>query len=91
MSTDIRMLIKEDYLHVKDVLYYMYMLLTSLWLINVLITTFEIDRPESSQNFMDTAKTVDLTCLCMQINNTAVFFNHTHIKRIKKSIKTFQQ
>ena len=34
---------------------------------------------------MDTAKTMDLTCLCLQINNTVVFFsNHTHIKLIKK-------
>ena len=30
-------------------------------------------------------KTMDLTCLCLQINNTVVFFfNHTHIKLIKK-------
>ena len=82
MSTNIRILIKEDYLHVKDVLYYMYMLLTSLWLINVLITTFEIDRPESSQKFMDTAKTVNLTRLCMQINNTAVIFLIIHTSNV---------
>ena len=28
---------------------------------------------------MDTAKTMDLTCLCLQINNTVVFFqSYTH-------------
>ena len=41
--------------------------------------SFKIARPDSSQNFMNTAKTVDLTRLYMQINNTIVFFsNHTH-------------
>ena len=37
----------------------------------------KIARPDSLQNFMDTAKTIDLTCLCIiciQINNTVVFF-----------------
>ena len=34
---------------------------------------------------MDTAKAMDLTCLCLQINNTVFFFsNPTHIKLIKK-------
>ena len=50
--------------------------------------SFKIARPDSSQNFMNTAKTVDLTRLYMQINNTIVFFSnhtHTHIKLIKKS------
>ena len=27
---------------------------------------------------------MDLTCLCLQINNTVVFSNQTHIKLIKK-------
>ena len=45
----------------------------------------KIARSGFSQNFMDTAKTKDLTCLCLQINNTVVFFsNHTHIKLIMK-------
>ena len=37
-----------------------------------------------SQNFMVTAKTMDLTCKYLQTNNSVVFFNHTHIKLIKK-------
>ena len=45
----------------------------------------KIARPDSSQNFMDTVKIIDLTSLCMQINNTAVFSNQKHIKLIKKS------
>ena len=40
-----------------------------------------MDRPDSSQNFMDTAKTM----VFIQINNTVVFTNHTLIKLIKKS------
>ena len=32
---------------------------------------------------MDTTKTVDLTRLYMQINNTVVFSDHTHIQLIK--------
>ena len=40
-------------------------------------------RPDSSQNFMDKTKTADLTHLCVQIKNTVLFFNHTHIKPIK--------
>lgn len=40
-----------------------------------------IARPDSSQKFMDTAKTVDLTYLCMQVNNFVVFFsNHKQIE-----------
>ena len=34
---------------------------------------------------MNTAKTIDLTRLCTQINNTVVFSNHTHIKLKKKT------
>ena len=35
----------------------------------------KIARYDLSQNFMDTAKTMDLTCSCLQINNyTVVFF-----------------
>ena len=30
--------------------------------------------------FMDTAKTINLTRLCILLNNTVVFFNHTRIK-----------
>ena len=33
---------------------------------------FKIARPDSSQNFKDTAKTIDLTRLCLQITNTVV-------------------
>ena len=48
---------------------------------------FDIDlkiaRPASSLNFMDTAKTIDLIRLCIQVTNTVVS-NHTHIKLIKK-------
>ena len=48
--------------------------------------TLKIARPDSSQNFMNTAKTIDLTHLCIEINNTVVFFfNHSCIKLIKKS------
>ena len=49
------------------------------------IVLVKIARPDSSQNFMDMNKTIDLTCLCKQITNAVVFSNHTHIKRIKKS------
>lgn len=36
-------------------------------------------RPDSSQNFMHTAKTMDLTSLCIQINKTvAIFQSNTH-------------
>ena len=34
---------------------------------------------------MDIAKTIDLTCMCIQINNTVVFSDHTHTKLIKNS------
>ena len=44
----------------------------------------KIARPDSLQNFMDTVKTIDLTHLCIQINNTVVFSNHAHIKFIEK-------
>ena len=44
----------------------------------------KLAKPNSSQNLMDTAKTTDSTCLCMQINNTVVFSNHSHIKLVKK-------
>ena len=46
---------------------------------------FKIARPNSSQNFMDTAKTIDLTRLCIQIYNTVVLSKYTHIKLVKKS------
>ena len=36
---------------------------------------------------MDTVNIIDLTRLCIQINNTVVISNHTHIKLIKKSKK----
>ena len=45
---------------------------------------FKIARPISSQNFMETAKTIDLTHLCIEINNTVVFSNHTHTKLPKQ-------
>ena len=46
---------------------------------------FKITRPVSSQNFnMDTEKTIDLTHLCIEINNTVVFSNHTHTKLPKQ-------
>ena len=38
----------------------------------------KIARPDSSQNFMDTAKTTDLTRLCIQIINTVVSQSYTH-------------
>ena len=50
------------------------------------VTKFKITRPDSSQNFMNTVKTIDLTHLCIQINNTVV--NYTHIKLTKKSKTT---
>ena len=34
----------------------------------------KIARPDLSQNFMNMAKTIDLTRLCIQINNTVFFF-----------------
>ena len=38
------------------------------------LSKFKIaSRPDSSQNFMDMAKTVDLARLCIQITNTGVF------------------
>ena len=43
---------------------------------------FDIDlkiaRPDSSQNFMDTAKTIDLIRLCIQVTNTVVLQSYTH-------------
>ena len=45
--------------------------------------SFKIARPDSSQNFMDTVKTICWTCLCIQLNNTVVFSKHTYIKFIK--------
>ena len=41
----------------------------------------KIPTPDSSQNFMDTVKIIDLTSLFMQINNT--ISNQKHIKLIK--------
>ena len=53
--------------------------------VSINVKVLQIARPDSSQNFMDTVTTMDLTRLCMQINNKVVFSNHTHIKLIKKS------
>ena len=40
---------------------------------------FQIDRPDSSQNFMNMAKTIGLTRLCIQLNKTvAIFQSYTH-------------
>ena len=39
-----------------------------------LYRSLKITRPDSSQNFMDTAKTIFLSRLCIQISNTVVFF-----------------
>ena len=36
---------------------------------------------------MDTVIIIDLARLCIQINNTVVFSNHTHIKLRKKEIQ----
>ena len=38
----------------------------------------KIDRLDSSQNFMDTAKTIDLIRLCIQVTNTVVLQSYTH-------------
>ena len=38
----------------------------------------KIARHDSSQNFMDTAKTIDLIRLCIQVTNTVVFQSYTH-------------
>ena len=38
----------------------------------------KIDRLDSSQNFTDTAKTIDLIRLCIQVTNTVVFKSYTH-------------
>ena len=35
---------------------------------NLKLSTLKIARPHSSQNFMDMAKTIDLTSLFIQIN-----------------------
>ena len=35
-------------------------------------------RPDSSQNFMNTVKTIALTRLCIQITNTVFFQSYTH-------------
>ena len=48
----------------------MYVVRTSEYLKQVII---KIARPDSWQNFMDTAKIIDLTRLCIQIKNTVVF------------------
>ena len=40
----------------------------------------DFESLKSLQNLMDTAKTIDLTCLCIQINNT-VFFPIIHTTR----------
>ena len=39
----------------------------------VALTLFKIARPDSSPNFMDTVKTINLTRLCKQITNTVDF------------------
>ena len=41
----------------------------------------DFESLKSLQNLMDTAKTIDLTCLCIQINNT-VFFPIIHTTRL---------
>ena len=46
----------------------------------------KIARPDSLQKFMNTVKTMDWTCLWIQINNTVVFFfSIMHTSNIKKS------
>lgn len=45
-------------------------------------TLILIARPDSSHSFKDTAKKIYLTCLCIQINKTVAFSNHTNIKQI---------
>ena len=47
----------------------------------------KIARSNLSQNFTDTAKTMDLTCLCLQINNTVVFFFQSSIHQTYKEIQ----
>ena len=42
----------------------------------------KIGKSDLSQIFIDI---MILTCLCLQINNTVAFSNHTIIKRIKNS------
>ena len=44
----------------------------------------KIARPNSSQNFMNSAKTMDLIRLCIQINNSVVFFPIIHISNQNK-------
>ena len=53
---------------------------------------FKIARPDSSHNFMDTAKTIDLTRLCIKITNTIVFpiIHTSNLSRNPKQ-KTSQQ
>ena len=46
---------------------------------------FKIARLVLSQKIINTAKTVDQTCLFMKTNYTVVSSDHIHIKRIKKS------
>ena len=43
---------------------------------------------DPSQNFMDTGKTVDLTRLCIQINNTVVFFFQSYAHQTYKVIQS---
>ena len=46
------------------------------FLINIsgLLDMIKIARPDSSLNFMNMAKTMDLTRLCIQMNNLVFFF-----------------
>ena len=45
--------------------------------------SFKIARRDSSQDFMDTVKTIDLTRVDRN-NQCSRFVNHTHIRLIKK-------
>ena len=44
--------------------------------------------PDSSQNFMDKVKIIDLTRLCIQITNTVAVFPNIHTSNLKKKSKT---
>ena len=50
-----------------------------------MIVPLQIARPDSAQNFMNTAKKMDLTRLCIEINNT-VFFPILHTSNFKKHV-----
>ena len=59
------------------------------FLINIsgLLDMIKIARPDSSLNFMNMAKTMDLTRLCIHMNNLVVFFFQSYTYQTYKEIQ----